>query len=138
MDCYSETNSDLAGRQTRGHHCGHTIPRVPIAVSVKRTDMVTVSTTVVPHTLFGEHVNKPAWQLTLREDSPDSIRNANLETLKLNLAGVPAGDEVCSPAPPAAPELAVLYRPARKSRVVKSGMNAPELIRCTSYDCKTN
>lgn len=100
MDCYSETNSDPAGRQTSGHHCRLIISCVLSAVPVNWTDTVTVSTTILQNTLFGEHVNKAAWQLTLREDSLYSIRNANLETLKLNPAGGPVGDKLCSPVPP--------------------------------------
>lgn len=52
-----------------------------------------------------------------------SVRNANLGTLKLELAEQPFREKRCIPAPPSTPQLTVTYQSReKKSRIVKNGI----------------
>lgn len=72
--------------------------------------------------LFGEHINKTAWQLILQEDSVYSIRNANLETLELQLAGGPVWEKHCIPACPSAAQVGYAL-PVKEKKIKNKNQN---------------
>ena len=126
-----------AERQTRGepgHRWGHMVSCMLTKIIMNQTHMVTASTITLQNPLSWEHINKTAWQLTLREDLVYSIRNANLETLKLLLAGGPVWEKHHIPAPPYHGGLCFIGQ-GKTPELLK--WNAPRFIWRVSCGCQT-